>query len=298
VRCRTPLLAAALLVLAATTSCAGAQPADDGRLQVVASFYPLQFVAERVGGDAVRVENLTPPRGHAHNLELTPAQVAGIGEADLVVYQSRLQPATDEAVEQQRPAAAVDAAPRADLPGDPHFWLDPLRLAGLAEEVSDVLGQRDPARAREFDARAERLRTELTAVDRQYRDGLAGCRGATLITAHAAFGYLAERYDLDQVGIAGLDPEVEPSPARLRSASQVAREAGVRTIFFEVVASPEVAETLADDLGLDTAVLDPLESQADPSVDYVGVLRANLRALQDGLACRPTTSEGRPSASP
>jgi zinc transport system substrate-binding protein len=273
-----------------TTSCTGQDQAVDDRLQVVASFYPLQFVAERVGGDAVQVENLTPPRGHAHNLELTPAQVARVGEADLVLYQSHLQPATDEAVEQQRPAAVVDAAPRADLPGgDPHFWLDPIRLAGLAEEVADALGERDPARAQDFDARAEQLGSELSGVDRQYRAGLAACGGATLVTAHTAFGYLADRYELEQVGIAGLDPEVEPSPARLRSVSQVAREAGVRTVFFEVVASPDVAETLADDLGVGTAVLDPLESQADSGVDYLGVMRANLRALQSGLACPSAT---------
>jgi zinc transport system substrate-binding protein len=255
-------------------------------MQVVASFYPLQFVSERVGGDAVRVENLTPPRGHAHNLELTPGQVARVGRADLVVYQAGLQPATDQAVDQQRPAAVVDAAARADLPdGDPHFWLDPLRLAGLVADVAAELGERDPARVNDFNARAAQLRSELSGVDRQYRAGLAGCQGATLVTAHTAFGYLAERYELRQVGIAGLDPEVEPSPARLRSVSHMASEAGVRTVFFEVVASPEVAETLADDLGVDTAVLDPLESQADPAVDYLGVMRANLQALRNGLAC-------------
>lgn len=292
---RTATAAAAALALAA---CAPAG-ADD-RVDVVAAFYPLQFVAERVGGEHVAVGSLTPPGGEPHDLELSPSAVSRLGEADLVVYLSGFQAATDEAVAASRPehvvdtarAAALEPAPDGTDAGsgsgalDPHFWLDPARLAEVGHQVADALAEVAPAHADDFAAAAADLEADLDALDDDLTRGLASCRGATLVASHEAFGYLAQRYGLHQVGLSGVDPEVEPSPARLRDVAAVVRDEGVRTLYFEVLVSPKVTQTLADELGVATAVLDPLEGMAeDDDRDYLDVMRDNLDALATGLTC-------------
>lgn len=293
---------AATLAAGLTTGLAACAPSDaDTRHDVVAAFYPLQFVAERVGGAHVAVTSLTPPGGESHDLELSPSAVAGVGEADLVVYLSGFQAATDAAVAATDPAHAVDAAQAAGLevapdgvePGDsatgsldPHFWLDPTRLTAVAHQVADALAEVDPAHAAEFADAADTLAADLDALDAELAAGLAPCRGATLVASHEAFGYLAERYGLHQVGLSGIDPEVEPSPARLRDVAATVRDEGVRTLYFEVLTSPKVTQTLAEDLGVGTAVLDPLEGRAEGDErDYLDIMRDNLDALTTGLTC-------------
>jgi zinc transport system substrate-binding protein len=304
---RTARLAAAgaltALVVTGVVACSPGSSGDDGTHDVVAAFYPLQFVAERVGGEHVDVRSLTPPGGESHDLELSPSAVAGLGDADLVVYLSGFQAATDEAVASTGPDHVVDAAEAAALeagpdgvdPGaggsdalDPHFWLDPIRLAAVAHQVADALAEVDPEHAAEFAASADDLAADLDVLDAELADGLAACAGATLVASHEAFGYLAQRYGLHQVGISGIDPEVEPSPARLREVAATVEAEGVRTLFFEVLASPKVTRTLADELGVATAVLDPLEGLAeDDDRDYLAIMRANLDALTTGLTCTP-----------
>jgi len=309
----TTLAAAAALALAAC----GATPADDGRLAVLASFYPLQHVAEAVGGDRVVVTNLTPVGGEPHDLELAPAAVRTVGAADLVVYQSGFQPAVDQAVADGRPRLTVDAtavleaAPgtspalgahdghddhdHADDDGhdhggeDPHFWLDPTRLALLAPAVADALAEADPAGADGYHERADVLAARLADLDAAFAEGLRSCEHRTIVTSHAAFGHLAARYDLEQVSVAGLDPETEPSPARLREVAETVRLSGVTTIFFESSASAKVADVLAAEVDARTAALSPLESLTAADVaagaDYLSVMTANLAALRTGLGC-------------
>lgn len=297
---RTTAVAACLTL--GLAACAPA--ADDGRHDVVAAFYPLQYVAERVGGAHVAVTSLTPPGGESHDLELSPSAVAGLGDADLVVYLSGFQAATDAAVASTAPAHAVDAAQAAALevapdgvaPGtsgtfgtsslDPHFWLDPTRLADVGHQVADALAEVDPEHAAEFAGAADDLAADLDALDGELAAGLAACRGATLVASHEAFGYLAQRYGLHQVGLSGIDPEVEPSPARLRDVAATVRAEGVRTLYFEVLTSPKVTQTLAEDLGVGTAVLDPLEGRTEgDDRDYLDIMRDNLDALASGLVC-------------
>lgn len=290
--------AAALLVLSATTACSpGTQ--EDG-VDVLTSFYPLQYVAEQVGAEHVNVTNLTLAAADPHSVELSPARVREIGQADLLVYLSGMQPATDEAVSASPPARLLDTAEAAGLEAgpngagappsdsdalDPHFWQDPARLSDVARDVAAELSDADPDHAADYAANAEALVAELHTLDEDYRQTLAPCAGATLVVSHEAFGYLAERYGLVQVGISGIDPEAEPSPARLRAVRSVVQADDVRTVFFEVITSPKVAQALAEDLGIESAKLDPIEGQADPDADYMDMMRENLAALEDGLVC-------------
>ncbi|MFI2101974.1 metal ABC transporter substrate-binding protein [Isoptericola sp. NPDC019693] len=327
-RRRAALAALPALVLPAVLAgCSTDDGGSDGTLEVLASFYPLQYVAEQVGGDLVTVSNLTPPAAEPHDLELSPAQVRQIGTADLVVYSSGFQAAVDEAVTTQSPEHVVDTSDVVTLeqhPGtpagaetdehadehaeedghehadddghehaegaaDPHFWLDPTRVIDVGHAVAASLGEADPEHAATYAENARALAKSLTELDGEFEAGLQECASRTLVTSHEAFGYLAERYDLEQVGIVGLDPEAEPSPARLREVGAVVKENGVSTIFTETLTSPKVAETLASDIGVTTAVLDPLEglskSASEAGDDYVSVMRDNLAALTEGLQC-------------
>ncbi|MEU8659969.1 metal ABC transporter substrate-binding protein [Actinoplanes philippinensis] len=297
----------ALLLLPALTGCGGDSAGADGKLSVVTAFYPLQFVSERVGGDAVSVSTLTKPGAEPHDVELTARQVGEVSGAGVIVYLGGFQPAVDDAVKQNGGDRALDAttavetlsAQEADDHAgegdahaeeehggtDPHVWLDPVRLAAIADKVAERLGKADPAHAADFTARAATLRAELTALDGEYKAGLANCARRELVTSHTAFGYLASRYDLAQIGITGIDPETEPSPQRLAAVAAEAKEHGTTTIFFETLVSPKVAETIAKEVGAKTAVLDPIEGLTDDSADYFSVMRANLTALKLGLEC-------------
>jgi zinc transport system substrate-binding protein len=260
-------------------------------LTVVAAFYPLQFVTERVGGDMVRVTNLVKPGAEPHDLELNPRQVGQLSDADLVVYLKGFQPAVDDAVAQQAGDSAFDVATVQPLLDggngkDPHLWLDPTRLAAISDRVADRLAAADAPRAADYRARAAGLRADLEKLDREYADGLRQCQRHEIVTSHAAFGYLADRYHLTQIGITGLTPETEPTPQRLAEVTAQARAHNATTIFFETLVSPKVAEALAREVGAGTAVLDPIEGlQPGTSDDYFSVMRQNLSVLKPALGC-------------
>jgi zinc transport system substrate-binding protein len=256
---------------------------------VVAAFYPLAYAAERIGGPALDVKNLTPPGAEPHDLELTPREVAEIQEASLVLYLSHgFQPAVSKAVEQAHgrkvdilaglPLHAADGA-EAGLTADPHVWLDPILFARVATRIGTALGR--PASS---------LVADLHSLDREYRKGLRDCKRHEIVTSHAAFGYLAARYGLEQVSITGLAPEAEPRPQQLAHVIQIVRRTHATTVFFETLVSPRLADTVAREVGARTAVLDPIEgltpAEQKRGDDYLTLMRRNLAALRKALACR------------
>ena len=283
--------AAGLVLLLAVPLTACTPPGDDGEVDVVASFYPLQYVAQQVVGDHARVTNLTTPGVEPHDLELSPRQVARLTTADVVLHQGGFQPAVDAALQNDRPDHVVDAAAVAGphvKGGDPHFWLDPKLLARTADAFTEEMGEAVPEHAAEFRAANERLQQELADLDEEFRAGLADCETRTLVVSHDAFGYLGKAYDLDVRSIAGLTPDAEPSARHLAELADLARKDGITTVFSEQLASPRLAEALADDLGIRTAVLDPLEglASADSGDDYPSLMRANLEAIRAAGRCR------------
>lgn len=305
-------VAAVLASSAALTlgGCGTQEPAggDGGALAVAASFYPLVWATEQIGGQHVDVTSLTPPGAEPHDLELSPKQVAGLADSALVVYASGFQPAVDTAVADVAPDRGFDVTPHADLTiaatgeevhaddhstqdtaaMDPHFWLDPVRFEKVATALGDELARVDPANAADYAAGTAKLVGELEALDEDYRTGLADCAQTYLVTSHTAFAYLAERYGLDQVGISGVNPDVEPDAATLRRISRLVEDRGITTIYTETLASPALAETVARETGATTAVLDPVAGLTDTSAgsDYLEVMRSNLATLETGQQCR------------
>jgi zinc transport system substrate-binding protein len=272
------ILALAITLVAGCGRDAGA---GGGRAEVVAGFYPLAFAAEEIGGDGVEVANLTPAGAEPHDVELSVRDVERVRTADVVLFLGDgFQPSLEKAAASAE-GEAVDLLAGLDrIEGDPHVWLDPVRFAAVAERIGAVLGA---------EASARELAARLGALDDDFRTGLADCERREVVTAHDAFAYLGERYDLELIPIAGVSPEAEPSARDLEQVAELVRARGATTVFVEPLLSPEVGETVARETGAETAVLDPLEGLTEEALDqgedYFSVMRANLSALREGLEC-------------
>jgi zinc transport system substrate-binding protein len=270
---------------------------------VSAAFYPLQFAAERVGGDLVHVTPLTKPGAEPHDLELAPKEVADLQRADLVVYEKGFQPAIDEAVDSLDKGVGFDVSTAADLSlepteheghdhaetgPDPHFWLDPTRLGKVATALATELATKDPANATAYKTNAETLVGELTTLDGEFKAGLATCASKDLVVSHAAFAYLADRYGLHQEAINGISPDVEPNAATMARIVTHVKEAKVSTIYAETLTSPAIAETLARETGAKVAILDPIEgiTKESKGANYLEIMRSNLATLKVGQQCQ------------
>ena len=308
-----PALAAAGLLSACGSGSgdgAAAGSTAGGTVSVVASFYPIEFAVQQVGGEHVAVTSLTKPGAEPHDVELSPQDVAKVAEAGLVVYAKGFQPAVDTAVDQEGSRHVFDVAsvanldlaapPEAEEGGaqtaappdaaaakDPHFWLDPQRYAAVATAIGQRLGEADPANAATYTQNATAFTDKLGALDAEFRTTLASCARKHLVTSHAAFGYLSERYGFTQVPIAGLSPDVEPSAAQLAQVADFVKAHGVTTIYAETLVEPAFAETVAKSTGARLATLDPIEGLTSSSTghDYLEVMRSNLATLKAGQGC-------------
>lgn len=281
-------------VVTALAGCAGGVGTDGGKPTVVASFYPLQYVAERVAGPHAEVTNLTTSGAEPHDLALTVQQTAELADADIAFYEQGLQPAVDEAIDQSGPEHVVEttatvpleATDGHDVP-DPHFWLDPAKLGEVAAAFEKEMAVVDPGHAVDYARNLQSLQDDLRRLDQEYRRGLADCALDTVVVSHDAFAYLS-RYGPQFVAVNGLSPDAEPSPAHIAELHDLIGSAGIGTVFSETLASQEMADTIAADLGITTGVLDPIEGLGDSTADedYLSLMRTNLAALRAANRCR------------
>ena len=290
---------------------AAGNPGNTAKFDVVASFYPMAYLAEQIGGGHARVTTLTKPGQEPHDLEISARQTAQLQDSDAVLYLGNLQPSVDDAVAQSGVRTKIDAASlttlethgsevgghaaahdedQGDAHGeesgkDPHIWLDPVRYAQVAEGVGAAFEKADPDHAADYRKNTADLVARLRALDARYANGLKNTKTKVFVTTHAAFGYLAERYGLTEEAISGLDPESEPSAARVKELERLAKADGVSTVFYETLVSDKTAKTVAGDSGLRTDVLDPVEGITGKSrgKDYISVMDANLTALKTAL---------------
>lgn len=279
---------------------------------VYASFYPIEEAARAIGGDSVRVESLTPVGVSPHGVEMTAGVLEGLERSAAVLYLGRgFQPAVDKAV-----ASLPDSVVRVDLladgemlpidaaiPGvegdvdgevlegdvDPHVWVDPVRFATLTKGIERAMVAVAPDDAAEIAERATLYRATIEALDGEFRGGLALCESKAIVTSHRAFGYLANRYGLEQLPIAGISPDEEPSPKSLEAVAAVAKAKGVKVIFFESLVPKALSETVAAEIGAATDALDPIEGltqeDLDADINYVAIQKRNLASLRKGLRC-------------
>ena len=282
---------------------------SDGKLQVSASFYPIAWLTEQIGGDAVDVTLITPGNVEPHDFELSPKDIAKLEDADTIIYVPDFQPSLDDAVALISGPTILDLTSTVDLvplsedtdgnhsvaseeesadghsTTDPHFWLDPHRMEAAAGAIEKQLATSDPENADLFAANLSTVQTSLSDLDDSLTAGLQTCERRTIVASHSAFGYFADRYDLEQVSISGIDPESEPSPANLAAMKKVIESTGSTTVFTEELVSSKTADALATETGATTKVLNTLEAQPEDG-DYVSAMTDNLSALRTALDCQ------------
>lgn len=267
-------------------------------LQVVASFFPYAEFARAVASDIADVSELVPAGVEPHDFEPTPRDIEKLYKADIVIingagidaWAEKLTPALErQGVRVVRMADGMSLLPGEEGQTDPHFWLDPVLAQDQVRRISEAFIEKDSSHADEYRVRSQEYMEELAKVDQAYRDGLSQCRLQSIVTSHDAFTYLAKRYTLEVISIAGLSPSAEPSPKHLAEIARSAEEHHIRYIFFETLASPKLAETLAREVGAQTLVFNPIEGSIPRSdgsrASYIDLMTENLNNLRTALEC-------------
>jgi zinc transport system substrate-binding protein len=265
---------------------------------VVATIHPLWEFSRRVAGDRAEVVGLVPAGVEPHDWEPAPRDVGQVQRSavfvhtgtDLDAWATRLL--ADVSGPRALVVNASEGLPRLTVAGaaDPHVWLDPALARAQVAAIRAGLERADPQGGAAYAERARAFSAELDALDQAFAAGLRDCARREIVTSHAAFGYLAQRYRLVQVPVMGLSPEAEPSPADLAAIVRTARRHRITHVFFESLVSPRLAETLSREIGATPLALDPIEavSPADAAAGrgYLEIMRANLANLRTALACR------------
>lgn len=312
------------LSLSALVLSACGQEAKQEETTIVTTFYPVYEFTKQVVGDEANVELLIEAGTEVHGYEPSAKDVAIIEEADILVYANENMETWIHNFEENLEGSDSDVQLISAtegmllLPGseeehdhsheeeghshdyDPHVWVSPYRAIMMVESLRDSLIEQYPDKKDVFTKNAETYLEKLEALDGAYKETLSQAKQKSFVTQHAAFAYLALDYGLSQVSVAGLTPENEPSATRLAELSTYIKDNAIKYIYFEETASSAVAETLASETGVETAVLNPLESLTDEEVkdgeDYISSMEANLEALkltteQAGPEVTPETGE-------
>ncbi len=301
-------LTSSLILAGCSNAAEDSQPASESLPSIVTGSFAVAWLASSISDGCAVVTDLAPSGGDAHDLELTASQTASILDADLVIPVDGLQPAFDAVAESKSsgvfdildlldPLTAEDHADEdghedhADEDGhenhgllDPHFWLDPKRVSDAAGFLGAEISKLSADCATKVEVTVPAVQAQLEGLTQEFETSLATCSSRTIVVSHEAFGYLADAFNLEQIGVAGLDPEGEPSAARLKEVIYLANSLGVSAVFTESTVNPDVAQTLADALEVGILTLDPLEI-ASVSKDYISLMQTNLEALRSGLNC-------------
>lgn len=280
-----------------TASDTAAQKSDN-KIKVITTFYPMYDFAKNIAGDHADVTALIPSGVEPHDWEPTQKDIEAIAKADVFVYNGgveswvadTLKSVNNEklqVVEASQGIALMEGIEEEHDHLDPHVWLDPVFAQKQVRTIEAALEQADPNHKDDYKKNADAFISKLQALDKEYRDTLSSAKRKEFVTQHAAFGYLAKRYGVKQIPIAGLSPDVEPSPSELVEIVHFAKEHQVKTIFFETLVSPKVAETVAKEIGAKTAVLNPIEGLTEEekanNLDYLGIMKKNLNELAKAL---------------
>ncbi len=287
-------------------------PAVTDKVSVVASFYPLYFFAQEIGGDKADVRNITPAGAEPHDYEPTPQDLVMIQNSNLLVLNGAGLESWGADILTSVPAEKVviagevfatlegevhedeeheeeDESEAEERVADPHVWLSPEIAIRIVDRIEQGYAKIDPENAQYYADNATSLTSRIAELDTKYRQGLAQCISRDIVTSHAAFGYLAQEFDLRQVPISGLSPEEEPSTRELAEIADFAKTNNFTYIFFESLASPKLSQAIATEVGAQTLVLDPIEGLTASDIasgnNYFTVMENNLVNLQTALQC-------------
>ncbi|HEM4635061.1 TPA: ZinT/AdcA family metal-binding protein [Streptococcus suis] len=295
-------------------ACGNSTASEDGKLNIVTTFYPVYEFTKQVAGDEANVDLLVKAGTEVHGYEPSAKDIARIQEADAFVYENENMETWVHDVEKSLDTTKVNVISATEgmllLPGgeeeheghdhseeghshayDPHVWLSPERAITLVENIRDSLVAKYPEKKDAFETNAAAYIEKLDALDAKYSETLSAAKQKYFVTQHTAFAYLALDYGLKQVSITGVAADEDPTPSRLTELTEYINKYGIKYIYFEENASKSVAETLAKETGVQLDVLNPLESLTDEDMkngkDYISVMEDNLTALE-----KTTSQEG------
>jgi zinc transport system substrate-binding protein len=286
------------------------------KLQIVTTFYPMYYFTQKVAGSTANVELLVPNGVEPHDWEPTSKDMIKIQEADVFVYNSRyfetwtekilksIDQSNLEIVEASKGITLMEAEEEEEEEGhgteheseqeaeheslkDPHVWLSPVLAQQEVDIITGALIQKDPKNKEEYQNNAAAFKSQLVDLDNLYKETIEKANKKEFVTQHASFGYLAKQYGLTQIPIAGLSPNVEPTMGQLVELTELTKEKNVKVIYFEGLTSSKVAQSLANEIGAKTEVLNPLEGLSkqdqEQGLDYIGVMEKNLEALKKSI---------------
>lgn len=270
-------------------------------VKVTASFYPLYYFASQIGGELVTVTNLTPAGAEPHDYEPNAQDIAELEKAQLLIVNGNLEPWWDKvkgSMDGTHPKlwevgsglTSLGTIENGVKTPDPHIWLDPVLAQLEVKSITQALIEVDPSHKENYTRNSQELLKKLAGLNQEFSTGLSNCRHKNIVTSHQAFTYLAARYSLIQVPITGVTPDQEPSPAQLAKVTQFVKAQNIKYIFFESLESNRLADTIAQETGAQTLVLDPLEgiTEHDQAAgkDYFSIQRQNLYNLRIALECQ------------
>ena len=304
------LLIASLAILFIMVGCGNQEATKDStKLQIVTSFYPMYDFTQNVAGDNAEVSVLMKAGTEPHDYEPSAKDIAKIADSDVFVYNSKEMETWISSVLTNidtKKTVVVDASQGIDLlegnhsddeteaeheghshAHDPHIWLDPVLAQKQVDTIKEGIIKADTKNKETYEKNALAYKEKLAALNEKFEMGLKNAENRTFVTQHAAFAYLANRYDLEQVAIAGLSPDQEPSPAKLAELNDFIKENNIKIIYFAETASPKIAKTVANETGAKLEVLSPIEGitqeEQEKGVDYIKVMEKNLEALEKAI---------------
>ena len=294
------LLSGLLTLSLFATACSGTPETSD-KISVVTSFYPLEFLVKEIAKDHVSLTTLVPSGVEPHDYELTPQDVGTIEESQVLIVNGVLEPwfkdveknlesTTVSILNMSKAMTLLDSSDPEEKGKDPHLWLDPVLMSQMADLVRDELIQADPENSTAYQSNTVVLKQKLNNLNDGYKTGLKNCAQKSFVTSHAAFAYLAQEYGLTQVAISGLSPDAEPSAQKLKEIVDFVRANKVTVIFFESLVSTSLSDTIANEVGAQTLVLNPIEgltaAQREAGENYFNIMEENLANLKIALTCQ------------
>ncbi|HEO6402923.1 TPA: zinc ABC transporter substrate-binding protein [Streptococcus agalactiae] len=273
-------------------------------LSVVTSFYPVYSITKAVSGDLNDIKMIRSQSG-IHGFEPLSSDVAAIYDADLFLYHShtleawarRLEPSLHHSkvsvieaskgmtLDKVHGLEDVEAEKGVDESTlyDPHTWNDPVKVSEEAQLIATQLAKKDPKNAKVYQKNADQFSDKAMAIAEKYKPKFKAAKSKYFVTSHTAFSYLAKRYGLTQLGIAGVSTEQEPSAKKLAEIQEFVKTYKVKTIFVEEGVSPKLAQAVASATRVKIASLSPLEAVPKNNKDYLENLETNLKVLVKSL---------------
>lgn len=290
----------------------------DDKVNVVTTFYPLYYLTNTIGGDAVNVINLIPTGVEPHDWTPKSQDLQHASKAQLLIYQgsgfegwfSDFQKGLDadsqvKLVEASQGIQLITATGEEDHHDhdhehesydhdghdhgdtDPHTWVSPKSAMIMAANVKDALIEAEPEHQAQFESNYEALHAQLVSLDQKYEQELSQVSKHDIVVSHHAFGYLARDYGLTQHALMGLSADSEPTAQDIVKLTKLVQEKDLKYIFFEELVSDQMANMLASEAGVETLVLNPLEGlttqQEQEQETYLTLMERNLQNLVKAL---------------